>query len=40
MYVNTKMMPTETIPGMGGRGNQGMMEGVNSNMIYLIQELL
>jgi hypothetical protein len=30
MYVNAKMIPFGTIPGMGGGG------GVNSSMIYLI----
>jgi hypothetical protein len=33
-YVNVKLVPVETIPGMGGGGNKG--EGVNSSMIYLI----
>jgi hypothetical protein len=23
MYVNAKMVPIETIPGMGGEGNKG-----------------
>jgi hypothetical protein len=32
MYVNGKMRPVETIPGMGEEG-QTMMEGVNSTMI-------
>jgi hypothetical protein len=37
MYVNGKMVSVETIPGMGGQGEEvrgKMMEGVNSNMIY------
>jgi hypothetical protein len=34
MYLNGKMRPVETIPGVGGiRENDG---GVNSIMIYLI----
>jgi hypothetical protein len=32
MYVNAKMIPVETIPGMGGK----QVEGVNSSMIYFI----
>jgi hypothetical protein len=36
MYVNAQMMPVETAPGMGEGGYSTMMEGVNSNMIYLI----
>jgi hypothetical protein len=38
MYVNEKMRPVETIPGMGGKkeGLRRMVEGVNSSMIYLI----
>jgi hypothetical protein len=36
MFVNGKMRPVETIPGMGGAGIRRMVEGVNSNMIYLI----
>jgi hypothetical protein len=36
MYVNgKKMIPVETILGMGGRWIK-KMEGVNSSMIYLI----
>jgi hypothetical protein len=35
MYVNEKMKPVETIPGMQGRGEvQRIMERVNSTMIY------
>jgi hypothetical protein len=33
MHENRKMRPGETIPGMR-RGATGMMEGVNSTMIY------
>jgi hypothetical protein len=33
MYVNIKMIPVDTVPGMG-RGQKRMMEGVNSSMIY------
>jgi hypothetical protein len=33
MYVNTKTIPVEIIPGMGGRRE---VEGVNSRMIHLI----
>jgi hypothetical protein len=37
MYVNGKMIPAETNPGMGGGGGQRrMVEGVTSIMIYLI----
>jgi hypothetical protein len=36
MYVNGKMRPVETIPGMMGRGLMGKDGGVNSSMIYLI----
>jgi hypothetical protein len=32
MYVNAKMIPFETTPGMEGEG----VEGVNSCMVYLI----
>jgi hypothetical protein len=36
-YVNAKMIPVETVPGIGGRRNEGEeLEGVNSSMIYLI----
>jgi hypothetical protein len=36
MYVNGKMIPIETIPGMGeGYIKRRMMEGVNSSMIHL-----
>jgi hypothetical protein len=34
-YVNTKMIPVETVPGIGRRGWR-TAEVVNSNMIYLI----
>jgi hypothetical protein len=33
MYINGKMTSVETIPGMG---EEGIMEGVNSTMIYLL----
>jgi hypothetical protein len=36
MYVNAKAIPVETIPGMGGGGEEGIIEGVNSSMIYFI----
>jgi hypothetical protein len=35
MYVNTKMIPVETIPGIRG-GGMTDSSGVNSNMIYSI----
>jgi hypothetical protein len=35
MYVNAKMIPVETVPGIRGRGMKEN-SGVNSNMIYLI----
>jgi hypothetical protein len=35
MYVNAKMIPVEIIPGNRGEGNEGVVEGVNSSMIYL-----
>jgi hypothetical protein len=34
MFVNSKMIPVETIPGMRGRGYGRMMERVNSCMTY------
>jgi hypothetical protein len=34
MYENAKMIPVETIPGMGGGGQRRMMEGVDSTMKY------
>jgi hypothetical protein len=36
MYVNAKMRPVETVPGMGEEGQRRMMEGVNSSVIYSI----
>jgi hypothetical protein len=36
MYVNGKMIPVETVPGMGGGEYRSMVEGVKSSMIYLI----
>jgi hypothetical protein len=36
MYVNTKMIPAETIPGMEGRDDKGEGDrGVNPNIIHL-----
>jgi hypothetical protein len=32
-YINGKMRPVETIPGMGERRLRIMMEGMNSTMI-------
>jgi hypothetical protein len=38
MYINAKMIPVETVPGIGKKGfmkEKGfMVEGVNSSMIY------
>jgi hypothetical protein len=36
MYVNAKMMPVETFPGIREGEMKERREGVNSNMIYLI----
>jgi hypothetical protein len=36
MYVNGKMRPVKTVPGMGRGRDRRMVEGVNSSMIYLI----
>jgi hypothetical protein len=36
MYVNAKMIPVETLPGIGGGGWRREVEWVNSSMIYLI----
>jgi hypothetical protein len=36
MYVNAKMRPIETVPGMHGGGIKERGGGVNSSMIYLI----
>jgi hypothetical protein len=36
MYINGKMRPVETIPGMGGGKIKENDEGVNSSMIYLL----
>jgi hypothetical protein len=36
MYVNGKMRPVETVPGMGGQGIKENDGGVNSSTIYLI----
>jgi acyl CoA:acetate/3-ketoacid CoA transferase beta subunit len=35
MYVNAKMIPVETVPGMGG--SRRAVEEVNSSVIYLIR---
>jgi hypothetical protein len=35
-----KIIPVETIPGIGGGGDKGEVEGVNSSMIYLIHKNL
>jgi hypothetical protein len=34
MYVNAKVIPVETVPGIG-RGEGRAMEGVNSSMILI-----
>jgi hypothetical protein len=36
MYVNGKVRPVQTIPGMGSGVIKGKGGGVNSSMIYLI----
>jgi hypothetical protein len=36
MYVNGKIIPVETIPGMGKKGIMRMVERMNSSMTYLI----
>jgi hypothetical protein len=36
MYVNAKMIPIRTIPGMGEEGIKENGGGVNLSMIYLI----
>jgi hypothetical protein len=36
MYGNGKMIPVQTIPGMGEGEIKKMMEGVDSSMMYLI----
>jgi hypothetical protein len=36
MYVNEKLWPVETIPGMGEKGIKRVMEWVNSSKIYLM----
>jgi hypothetical protein len=36
MYVDRKMLPVETVPGMGGGRIKDNGGGVNSGMIYLI----
>jgi hypothetical protein len=35
IYVNGKMIPVETIPGIGGRGIKEN-DGVNSSIIYFL----
>jgi hypothetical protein len=36
MYVNVKMIPVETVSGIGGVGIGKAVEGENSSMMYLI----
>jgi hypothetical protein len=36
MYLNAKMIPVETAPGIRGGGGGRAVKGVNSNMICLI----
>jgi hypothetical protein len=36
MYINGKMRPVETIPGMGEKGYRTMMEEVNSSLKYFM----
>jgi hypothetical protein len=36
MYVNAKIIPVETVPGIGAGWMKEQWRGVNSNMIYLI----
>jgi hypothetical protein len=37
VYENAKMIPDETVPGIGGgRGLKESRRGMNSSMIYLI----
>jgi hypothetical protein len=36
MYINGKMRPIETVPGMVGGGIKENGEGMNSSMMYLI----
>jgi hypothetical protein len=36
MYVNAKIIPVETVPGIWGGEMKESSEGVNSNMLYLI----
>jgi hypothetical protein len=36
MYVSAKVIPVETIPGMGGGGIKKNRGRMNSSMIYLI----
>jgi acyl CoA:acetate/3-ketoacid CoA transferase beta subunit len=35
MYINAKMIPVKTVPGMGEKGMKESNGGVNSTMIYL-----
>jgi hypothetical protein len=38
MYINGKMRPVETIPGMGGGGvKENETKGVNSILIYCVR---
>jgi hypothetical protein len=36
MYVNAKIIPVETVPGIGEGGMKESSGGANSSMIYLI----
>jgi hypothetical protein len=36
MYVNAKMMPVETVPGIRREDEGERLKGVNSSVIYLI----
>jgi hypothetical protein len=36
MYVNAKMIPVETIPGIEREGIKESCRGMNSSMIYLV----
>jgi hypothetical protein len=35
MYVNAKMIPAETVPGIRGGGRKRAVEGVNSGILCL-----
>jgi hypothetical protein len=36
MYANAKIIPVETVPGIGGQGMKDSNGGMNSSMMYLI----